>query len=178
MRELAERIGSPDELFRRFGDKIISELRVSIPGIIQSFDDNTQTVTVQPALKERIVVDGNIQIVNLPLLVDVPIQLPRAGNFVLTMPIKAGDECLVVFADMCIDAWFSNSGVQSQIEKRRHDLSDAFAIIGVWSQPNKLTNYSVSGAQLRNEAGTSYVEVRDSEINIVSPVVKINGVVI
>jgi hypothetical protein len=178
MRELAERVGSQDELFRRFGEKITSELRVSVPGIIQSFDAATQTVTVQPALRERIVVDGEIRVVNLPLLVDVPIQLPRAGNFVLTMPIKAGDECLVVFADMCIDAWFSNSGVQSQIEKRRHDLSDAFAIIGVWSQPNKLINYSTSGAQLRNEAGTSYVEIKDSEINIVSPTVKINGVVV
>jgi len=177
MRSIAERSGSQDEFYRRMSENWAANLRVSIPGIVKSFDALTQTVTVQPAIRERIVkaLDGTIQHITLPELLDVPISFPRAGGFVLTMPISEGDECLVVFSDMCIDAWFSNGGIQNQIEKRRHDLSDAFAIMGCWSQPNKLTNYSTTSAQLRTEDGSTYINIKPGEINLVATTVKKNG---
>jgi hypothetical protein len=179
MRSIPERTGSTEELYRRLMENMANNLRVAMPGIIQAFDASTQTATVQLALREKIRdLSGNINQVEIPLLLDVPVVLPRAGAFILTMPVQKGDECLVVFADMCIDAWFSHGGVQNQLEKRRHDLSDAFAILGAWSQPNKISNYSTTSAQLRNEAGTSYIEIKNNEINIVSPTVKVNGVVV
>lgn len=50
-----------------------------------------------------------------------------------------------------------------------HDLSDGFAIPGPASQPKKLANVSATGAQLRNEAGTTYVEIAaDGKIKLVS----------
>jgi len=177
MRGVGERTKSEFELYSRMGEKWSTDLRVSVPGIIQSFDPVEQTVTVQPALKERIIDnDGTIQMVNLPLLLDVPICFPRAGGFLLTMPIQPGDECLVVFSDMCIDAWWSQGGVQVQSEKRRHDLSDGFAILAPTSQPRKITNYSINSAQLRSETGSSVVDIKENEINITSNVVKINGI--
>ena len=176
MRGISERIGSEDEMYRSMGGAWANNLRVAIPGIIDSFDAATQTVTVQPTIREKIQKeDGSQEWVNLPLLVDVPIIIPRAGNFVLTMPITIGDECLVMFSDLCIDAWFSNGGIQNQIEKRRHDLSDGFAILGCYSQPNVIPNYSTTSAQLRNEAGTAYIELKDAQINLVAASVKINN---
>ncbi|TGE36036.1 hypothetical protein E4K67_22390 [Desulfosporosinus fructosivorans] len=159
------------------GEKWGTDLRVAMPGIVQSFDPVEQTVTVQPSIKERIVDgEGNVSIVNLPLLLDVPISIPRAGGFALTMPVKPGDECLVIFSDMCMDAWWSQGGVQVQAEKRRHDLSDGFAILGTWSQPRRLADYSTTSAQLRSENGSSLIDIKDNEIDIVSNTVKINGV--
>ena len=176
MRGISERIGSEDEMYRSMGGAWANNLRVAIPGIIDSFDAATQTVTVQPTIREKIQKeDGSQEWIALPLLVDVPIVLPRAGNFILTMPITKGDECLVMFSDMCIDAWFSNGGIQNQIEKRRHDLSDSFAILGCYSQPNVIPNYSTTSAQLRNEAGTAYIELKDAQINLVAASVKINN---
>lgn len=175
-RTISERCASPDEFFRLLGENISNTLRVAMPAIIESFDAITQTATVRPAIREKIRgEDLTEKWVDLPLLLDVPIILPRAGLFILTMPVTAGDECLVVFADMCIDAWFSNGDPQNQIEKRRHDLSDAFAILGCWSQPNKIANYSTTSAQLRNEAGTAYIELKDAQINLVADSVKINN---
>jgi hypothetical protein len=176
---ISERLGDEEEFYRRMLENFSNNLRVSVPGIIQDFDPITQTASVQVALREKII-DDNLeqQWVELPLLLDVPIVLPRAGGYVLTMPIAAGDECLVVFSDMCIDAWFSSSGVQNQIEKRRHDLSDAFALIGVWSQPNKLSNYSTTATQLRTADGTAYISLSGSEIDLVAPTVKVNGRII
>ncbi|MBO0571850.1 hypothetical protein FDF50_08315 [Clostridium botulinum] len=174
-RNLNEIIGSDTEMFRSMGDGWKNVLRVACPGIIQSFDSETQTVTVQLALREHITKpDFTKEWVNLPLLLDVPIVISRAGGYCLTMPIQQGDECLVIFADMCIDSWFTYGGIQNQIEKRRHDLSDGFAILGVWSQPQKIKNYSTDSCQLRTIDGTSSIEIKGNSINLVGDV-KING---
>lgn len=149
--------------------------RVCIPGIIQSFDAASQTVTVQPALREKMCMDGDETWVDIPLLVDVPIVVPRAGGYALTLPIRQGDECLVVFGDMCMDGWWQSGGVQNQVECRRHDLSDGFAVIGVWSQPRVLPAYSTGTAQLRNEACSAYVELAGDTINIVAGAVNIDA---
>lgn len=152
------------------------KLRCSVPGIVQSYDATQQTVTVQVAIRECLIMeDGAEKWTNVPLLLDVPIVFPRAGGYVLTLPITQGDEVLVCFGDACIDAWWQNGGVQNQIDIRRHDLSDAFAIPGPWSQPRRVSNYSTNSCQLRNEAGTAYIELSGSTINIVGSAVNISG---
>ncbi|KPV60714.1 hypothetical protein QJ48_04060 [Paenibacillus sp. A3] len=176
---ISERLGkgNSEEFYRRMLENFASNLRVAVPGIIQEFDPVTQTVSVQVAIREKIIDSYMLQHwVEIPLLLDVPIVIPRAGGFALTLPVKPGDECLVVFADSCIDAWFSSGGVQNQIERRRHDLSDGFALLGVWSQPRTLSEYSTSAVQLRTDDGATRISMSPGEIDIVSSVVKINGV--
>lgn len=171
-----ELYSSEEEYHRVNADAIKNDLRVSCPGIIQSFDADTQTVTVQLALREKMkTLDDKEEWVQIPPLLDVPIVIPRAGGYALTLPIKKGDECLIMFSDMCIDAWFSHGGIQNQIEKRRHDLSDAFAILGTWSQPRKISNYSEDSAQLRNESGSAYIELKGDVVNIVGSAVNVTS---
>lgn len=153
----------------------VNNVRVAMPGIIQSFDATEQTVTVQCAIREKINMDGNLSWQEIPLLLDVPIIFPRAGNYILTMPIQAGDECLVVFGDSCMDAWWQSGGVQNQIDCRRHDLSDGYAIVGLYSQPRRITNYSTNTAQLRNISGSAYVELSGNDVNIVGGNVTISA---
>jgi len=168
---------TPDEFYRRLSDKIKNDIRVAMPGIIQSFDPAEQTVTVQPAIRERIRdKDGNLSHVNLPLLVDVPVHWPRAGGLVLTFPIQPGDECLLIFGDMCMDAHWSNGGIQNQAEKRRHDLSDAYALVGLTSQHAPIANYSTTAAELRTESGAVKISVSASGVNITGGLT-IDGVV-
>ena len=157
-RNVNEILGSENEMYRSMGDSWKSVLRVSCPGIIQSFDSVTQTCTVQIALREEVTkADYSKEWIQIPLLLDAPIVISRAGGYCLTMPIKQGDECLVIFSDMCIDAWFSLGGIQNQLEKRRHDLSDAICIPGIYSQPNVISNYSADSMQLRNLSGSQYI---------------------
>ncbi len=168
-----------EELYRTIMDTVSANLRVAMPGIIQSFNATEQTVVVQLAVRERIKQpDLSFKWVQIPLLVDVPIVVPRAGGFSLTLPVAQGDECLVIFADTIIDGWWANGGVQNQPEKRRHDLSDGFAILGVWSQPRVITNYSTTSAQLRSDDGTTYISLAPGEIDLVATTVKVNGTVI
>ncbi len=175
MISIPARLKAQTEQFRRILEQFECKLRVALPGIIQSFDTGTETVTVQLAIKENILVNDVPTPTAITILEDVPLVLPRAGNFVLTMPIQAGDECLVIFADMAIDSWWQSGGVQGQVMKRRHHLSDAFAIPGTWSQPRNIANYDASNAQLRSLDGTVKITLKPAEIDIEAPTVKVTG---
>lgn len=166
---IPERLALEDELTRKVSDKITSRIKVAEPGIVVSFNKDAETITALIAVTEDVVINGILQRgIKIKELYDVPIVIPRAGGYCVTLPIQVGDECLLIFADKCIDAWWENSGVQNQIDKRRHDLSDAFAVMGCWSQPKVIPNYSVDSVQVRNDSGTAYVEIKGDDINILT----------
>ena len=176
MLTIPERIGDLSEIFRKAADNISFQLRVAVPAIIKTFDAEKQTVTAIPAIREKLNINGDVDFYEIPALLDVPIVLPRAGGYGLTLPIQPGDECLVVFADNCIDSWWQSGDIQNPIGKRSHDLSDGFALLGCWSQPNVIPNYSTTTLQMRNDAGTAYIEIDGNNINIVaSGNITING---
>ncbi|HDK6931978.1 TPA: translation initiation factor IF-2 [Klebsiella pneumoniae] len=158
--------------------KTLSEqMRVALPGIIQSFDPESLTAVVQPAIRyiERDN-DGNKSTKDYPLLVDVPVVFPRGGGCTLTFPVKAGDECLVIFADRCIDFWWQSGGIQEPVDGRMHDLSDAFCIVGPQSQAKKIGGISTTAAQLRTDDGSAIIELAaGGAVTITSPQITING---
>lgn len=155
-----ERYNDPEEALRVALRAEKAGMWMSLPGIVQSFDPVAVTVVVQPAIKGRIMQkDGTWQSVNMPLLVDVPVSFPRGGGATLTFPVNTGDECLVVFADRCIDAWWQSGGIQEPMEPRMHDLSDGFAFIGPMSQAKKIGGISTSAVQLRSDDGAAYIEL-------------------
>lgn len=164
--------GGEQQAMKVLSDTIFSMLRVSLPGIIESFDPIACTCTVQPALKGQTADElGNMKSAPLPLLVDVPVVFPRGGGCTITFPVKAGDECLVVFSDRCIDFWWQSGGVQEAVDPRQHDLSDAFAIVGPQSQANVISNISSTTLQMRTDDGAAYIELDPNShaINLVAP---------
>ncbi|MBS9442299.1 phage baseplate assembly protein V [Photorhabdus heterorhabditis] len=161
------RTGDLSETLKAINHSLSSQLRVAIPGIIQSFNADAVTCVVQPAIKSGIAdAEGKTTSVSLPLLVDVPVIFPRGGGVTLTFPVKAGDECLVVFADRCIDFWWQSGGVQEPADDRQHSLSDAFAIIGPQSQQRKIAGISTHTAQLRSDDGAAYIELDPNSHNV------------
>lgn len=108
---------------------------VALPAVVQSYNSQKQTVEAQPTVRERIITpDNQIQYVQYPLLINVPVIFPQVGNFQFTFPISQGDECLIIFSDVSIDNWWLKGNVQNPVEQRRHDLSDGMAIFGLVNQ--------------------------------------------
>ena len=171
-----ERTMDEIEIARRTLDAAGIDLRVAAPGIIQSVDYERQTCTVQLAIRERLNHEGDLEWVDIPTLPDVPLFVYSGGGYCLTLPVQPGDECLVVFGDCCIDAWWQNGGVQNQADHRRHDLSDGFAIVGFRSQPNIVRGFSSGSAMLRNNSGSAYIEIAGDAIHIQSGGTTIDGV--
>lgn len=164
-----ERIGDFEEGLRTILNGKQATIWTALPGIIQSFDPDAITCVVQPTIQAQIKnPDGTSQWVDMPLLLDVPVTIPRGGGCTLTFPIAAGDECLVIFSSRCIDAWWQQGGVQAQAELRMHDLSDGFAIPGPFSQATKISGWSMSAVQLRSNDGQAVIELNPTthDVNI------------
>jgi hypothetical protein len=180
-----ERLDDPEESLRLALDNLQSQIWTALPAKVVSVDLAKQTLSAQPTVQGTITApDGNSQTVNLPVLVDVPIMFPRAGGFALTFPIAADDEVLIVFSCRCIDSWWQSGGIGVPAEARMHDLSDGFAILAPTSQPKKLSNVSATNVQLRDAAGTTYLEIAPggkikltgtSEVEVVAPAIKMTG---
>ena len=97
--------------------EIFESLHCALPGIVESFDPESQTAVIRPAVKSRSEPE-------LPLLRDVPVHMP------VSFDVSPGDHCLVVFADSDIDAWFASGEVSEPGSCRMHSLSDGFAFVG------------------------------------------------
>lgn len=144
----------------------------ALPAIINGFDPVAMTVSCTPSIQGIITDrDGVMSHVTITQLVDVPVVFPRGGGFSLTFPITSGDECLVVFSSRCIDGWWQSGQIAPQTDRRMHDLSDGFALVGPYSQVKRISNVSTGSVQLRSDDGNTYVEVtHDGILNIVAPV--------
>ena len=137
------------EVIRRAVEARLAELRVSLPGTIDAFDPKTQLASVRPDLKDlRYDEEDNEVVEALPVIVDVPVQFPRAGGFSLTVPVKKGDPCLLVFSDRSLDKWLDSGGQVDPVDVRRHHLSDAVAILGVSSKATPIPDFDGAHATI------------------------------
>lgn len=166
-----ERFNDPEEDTRMALDSAAASLWVALPAIVESVNFTAMTITAQPALTgTQNAPDGSTSSVKMPLLVDVPIMFQGGGGYSITLPIAKGDECLIIFADRCIDAWWQSGGVQAPMESRMHDLSDGFALVGVRSQPKVVPDISTSNLHIRSDDGSVFIEVdKTGKVNITAP---------
>ena len=118
------------EELRALKRDILFSLHCALPGTVVSFDSESQTAVIQPAVSRVIptVAEGSPSSVSLPLLRDVPVFMP------VSFEVNPGDACLVIFADCDIDAWFETGEAEVPASDRMHSLSDGFAFVGFRSR--------------------------------------------
>lgn len=97
-------------------------------GQIQSFDATKHTAKIQILFKRVL---PNNTIANYPILVDCPVFTLQGGGSAIQMPIAAGDQCIILFSDRNIDAWFKNGASAAPINARSHDIADGIALVGI-----------------------------------------------
>ena len=124
-------------------------------GEIQSFDKNDQTASIQISLKQVVdkEADGTKIIKEKPVLLKCPVVNLTGGSAYLSMPITAGDTCIVLFNDREIDNWFTSGGIQTPQTERAHDISDGLAIVGIRNMQNAIEDY-FEGVRLRYDDDT------------------------
>ena len=145
----------------------LKSLHTHMPGIIQSFDPETQLATVQPAIKRvfKIEDDEGVEILtptDFPLCINVKVIFPRSGGFTQTTPVKEGDECLLLFCERAIDTWYNTGVIRQPSAKRFHSLSDAVAMLGLSSLPNKIENFDNENMILKKDDESIVVKLKDN----------------
>ena len=160
---------SPPDLTTLLGKtkaSVRSTLNAVQIGIIQSFDASKQIADVQIAI--RVMTDispsGIKTYSEHPLLLQVPVITLFGGGSFLSMPITAGDTCILFFNDRDIDNFLLNGGIQPPNTPRNHDISDAIAIVGIRDFQHSIAAYLTNGIRLQF-AGNSKIDLTNDAIN-------------
>lgn len=165
--DIDQRLGGEMYRLEKVADNVKSSIKVSMPAIVKKVDYETMTISAQPAIKEKIKDENGILTdIIFPIIEDIPIVFLGSSKYCITFPISIDDECLLVFSDLCIDSWWQSSGIQTQFEYRRHDLSDCFAIISQMSQVKKINNINSKYLEIRNNVSGVKIELQDDIVNV------------
>lgn len=139
------------------------EIHTALPARVLKFNTADNTVQVELMINE-LKRDG--QSLVLPPIDDVPVQFFRGGDFVITTPIKKGDEGLCIFAERCIDGWFALSQKKEPMDFRLHDYSDGFFLTGFSSRPMAVKNVDLDGVCMRTLEKDTYIKLTKGTIFI------------
>ncbi|KLU15069.1 MULTISPECIES: Gp138 family membrane-puncturing spike protein [Xenorhabdus] len=141
------------------------DIHTALPARVISFNGHTATIEL---MINQILRNG--EILELPPLVDVVVQFPRAGGFCFTVPVTSGDEGLAIFSERCIDGWYATGNKSVPLDARLHDYSDASFIPGVCSQPKKIPAYFSGGASMQTDDGSTFIRMMRGKITIMGDI--------
>lgn len=136
-----------------------------ITGTVVSFDPATQTASIQPDYKPR----HNGEPVDMPQLDEVPVRFTRAGGFVITSPVKAGDK-VVLRPQMRSSEEYHTGGRYTPVgDTRSFSLSDMEAFLdGGEALTDPIPAFNSSNMEIRTASGDFKIEMsEDGKFKIV-----------
>ncbi len=157
-------------LFQAYTQELMTTLNCHQVGQIQSFDAATQTATVRIMMQRQIfnqpqTAGEQLQLtpltIDYPVLVDCPVFVYGGGGRVLTIPVKEGDSCLVLFNDRDIGSWFSTGSASKPETLRTHSLADGLVLVGFRNLQNPVEDFSEDAVELRNDDEGSKISLDD-----------------
>lgn len=159
--------------------EIFLNLNVHHVATIKSFDPAKQTCTAKINYDKTIFTNDASnnrakKLLPYPVLLDVPVINLRGGKAGLSLPIKEGDQCIILFNDRDIDNWFNGARSGEVGSLRLHSMSDGFALVGISSQDNKVPNYDATRADLYND--TNHVAVGPVKTKIYNATLNLNDI--
>lgn len=121
-----------------------------MPGVIVDFDPETQTATIQPKYKPL----HNGEPVDMPQLLEVPVRFPRAGGFVITHPVKAGDSVTLRPLMRSTENFHDGEDYSTPSDTRSFALSDMEAHLdGGEPLTNAIPNFNSEHMEIRSADG-------------------------
>lgn len=147
-------------------------------GLVESYDPDSQIVTVQPAIMRRR--ESEDEAKPRPVLADVRIVFPGSGDYWVTFPISQGDPVLLLAPSRSLDNWLNSGGIVDPDSDRIFDLSDAIAIPGILNDGAIIPELKNDGFYLRTrETGgfaalplldptlpNTFIKLSDGEVQI------------
>lgn len=176
MNSLSQIIGDTERSNNLFADDIISKLYCALPAIVESVNFENQTLEASPVtIMKRTNDTGMVTDFKLPLLVDVPFQCYKGGDYSITVPVKQGDECLIIFTDVDFSAWFQNGGFNYAEHSFQHAYSNAMAIVGFSSEVKAIKNYNPNAIEIRNADASEKISFSAGNITLKSATITLDG---
>lgn len=130
-----------------------------ITGTVESFDPETQTISVKPDYLP--VHDG--EEVEMPVLEEVPVRFQRMGGFVVTTPVKKGDKVTLRPQQRSSEEFHTEGTYNAPKDTRSRSLSDMEAFLdGGEPLTNPIKNFNNENFEIRSEDGQFAMEMSES----------------
>ena len=170
----------PYDMLQQFRRTIMSSLRVCLPGTVSGVDLGNCTVDVTVGVMQNVAAQGfsRGQDFQYPQLIGCPAITLQGGGVGAVMPVKVGDECLVLFSDRCISNWIMTGEATPLPDLRMHDINDGFVLVGLNSLANLLATpladneggvcetQNPDGALVAVNSATGLVSIRNGSQNL------------
>lgn len=88
--------------------------------------------------------DGVETPTDLPALSRIPVAHFKAGGFIITLPVKSGDEGIILFSDRGLSLWKETGRKAPPRESEFHGLNGAIFLPMPTSKPGYIKNYNPS----------------------------------
>ena len=152
---------------------------ISLPGRIVEFDASKQTASIQICASFIYATSDKADELGVRTIVyEVPVHTPSGGGWSITMPIKAGDTCIIFFSQVGYDHWlFEDKDTAEEVLggpaphlRRSFCQEDGYALVGLNTLPRAVQSYTTDGSQWRNLDATQHIHLKeDLSIQIDSP---------
>lgn len=145
-------------------------IRTHLVGQVVAYDPATNTAEIQPVVNAvRFGDPDNLTTKQLPVLADVPVQLPGSGKVWVAFGLAEGTYGTLHVSDRELETWLTTGGIVDPGDIRMHDISDC------WFEPSlvHLVDDGDNGAFaeaidtdricLRTRTNTTQIAVKDDE---------------
>lgn len=151
-------------------------MNTSIPAIVDSFDTTTQRVSAIPAIKAKYITpDNEVQYIDYPKITNIPLAVQKTAGLEITIPVKKGDLCTLIFSQRSIDNLLLDSSKPAKPFEgpdprtsalRCFDMTDAMCFPGIITKGRTISNYNNSAIEIRSDDGTVKVSVSQNALNL------------
>lgn len=152
-------------------------LNTAIPAIVDSFDVGTQRVSAIPAIKAKYITPENeVVYMDYPKITNIPLAVQKTAGLEITIPVKKGDLCTLIFSQRSIDNFLLDSTKPAQPFEgpdprtsalRCMDMTDAMCFPGIIANDRTISNYNNSAIEIRSDDGATKVSVSQNSLNFV-----------
>lgn len=150
----------------------IAGIRTQIPGKVVRYDDTTQRADVEVSVRDFYFTEedpGVPQYEDMPILQNVPVRWPRAGDWFLSFPLSPGDRVWIEFAERSLSEWKANGDTASPRDLARH-AEWATCSVGGYPEDEPLASGDAaarSAGVVIGKAGTNFqIRIGTTEIKI------------
>lgn len=147
-------------IINKTAKKAVSEIHTAVPAVITAFDAEKGLATVNPKAKFK---KPNGDTMDYPAIVGVPVVFPQSQNVTIAFPIKAGDNCLLVFGEKALDYWLYGKETDTELN---FDLSNAIAIPSLATIGNAAMKMACDEDAAVVQAGDTVLKVKSDAIYI------------
>lgn len=148
------------ESVNKVAKKTVSQIHTAVPAVITAFDAGKGLATVQPKAKFK---KPNGETMDYPSIGGVPVVFPQSQNVTIAFPIKAGDNCLLVFGEKALDYWLYGKETDTELN---FDLSNAIAIPSLATVGNAAMQMACDEDAAVVQAGDTVLKVKGDAVYI------------